>query len=326
MNAGFLDDSGLEDAPCPMGCPPSDSILFEAADRLHGLPGSFKIVRCEHCGLMRTNPRPHPGKMADYYPNSYGPHQYTRVKSAAVHKAVQLQAAVMARRRLKKLMPLHTTTLPDLPPGRMLELGCASGAFMYQMQLKGWQVHGIETSVLAAERARQAGLDVFTGSLEQAPEPERPFDLVVAWMVLEHLHRPLETLRRLLKWTRPGGWLVFSVPNAGSMDFRLFKQRWYALQVPTHLYHFTPASITMLLSKSNWRTEKIFHQRVLSNYFASAGYLVQDKIGAAFLAALLLAYPERAGLLHYFFYPLAWALALAGQTGRMTIWARKENW
>lgn len=315
-------DECMENVPCPLGCQSEDLTLFEANDRLNGLPGIFQVVKCKKCGLIRTNPRPRPQFIANFYPESYGPYQYTRVKSVA-DKANSEIRGYKIKKILKKIFPLHNESLPKLNPGRMLELGCAAGAFMQKMKLKGWQVEGIETSVSASQMARKAGLKVFTGSIEKAPEPDHPFDLVVAWMVLEHLHQPLDVLKRLFDWTKTGGWLVASVPNAGSIDFKLFRQRWYALQVPTHLYHYTPRSINMILRSSGWQTVRIMHQRVLSNHFASAGYLLHDKVGPSRLSKFLIAYPERAGLLHYIIYPLAWILSLAGQTGRMTIWARK---
>src|SRR3546814_19345766 len=61
-----------------------------------------------------------------------------------------------------------------------------------------------------------------------------PVDLIVGWMVLEHLHQPLAVLRKLRRWIQPDGWLVLSVPDAGSLEFRVFGDRWYALQLPTH--------------------------------------------------------------------------------------------
>src|SRR3546814_3023143 len=86
----------------------------------------------------------------------------------------------------------------------------------------------------------EAGYKVRNVSLEAAGDPQLPFDLIVGWMVLEHLHQPLDVLQKLRSWVRPDGWLVLSVPDAGGLEFRLFGDRWYALQLPTHLHHFSP--------------------------------------------------------------------------------------
>src|SRR3546814_20558991 len=62
-------------------------------------------------------------------------------------------------------------------------------------------------------------------------DPETPFDVVVGWMVLEHLHEPLAALKKLRRWVRQDGWLVLSVPDAGGLELKLFRDRWYALHL-----------------------------------------------------------------------------------------------
>lgn len=208
-----------------------------------------------------------------------------------------------------------------MAPGRVLEIGCASGAFLHQMNAQGWQVQGVEFSEKAAEAAAKLGFHVHAGPLETAPNPDEPFDLIVGWMVLEHLHNPVDCLKKLRQWAKPGAWLVLSVPNAGSIEFSIFKDKWYALQLPTHLHHFTPQTLENMLQITGWKLEKVHHQRVLSNLIASTGYVLRDsgyvKVGQKFID-----FPEQAGRWTYVLYPLAWLLSVFGQTGRMTVWAR----
>ena len=142
-------------------------------------------------------------------------------------------------------------------------------------------------------------------------------------MVLEHLHDPVLALRKLHRWVEPRGWLVLSVPNAGSLEFRIFKDRWYALQLPNHLYHYTPQTVRKMLEAGGWKTIRIFHQRVLSNLLGSIGFWLRDRKAAPHLAHRLVSLPGGSGRVNYIFYPMALFLSLFGQTGRMTIWARR---
>ena len=157
------------------------------------------------------------------------------------------------------------------------------------------------------------------------PERESTFDLIVGWMVLEHLHDPIRSLQKLSRLVKPGGFLVISVPNAGSLEFRVFKEKWYALHLPAHLFHFTPKTISNVLEKGGWRITRIFHQRVLSNMVASMGYVLKEHNFPDRLVKPLLDYPQMAGIAHYLAYPFAYVLSMCGQTGRMTVWARREN-
>jgi len=285
------------------------------------------VVRCLNCGLMQTDPRPTSATIGLYYPQDYGPYLSTKVLNSKTRTSQNRHFIGLRKGLLKplyrKIIDLKTACLPSsLQPGKMIELGCASGSYMQQMATRGWQVQGIESSSKAAEEARQLGFDVYTGTLESAPDPEYPMDLIVGWMVLEHLHDPVLCLKKLRRWAHPGTWLVLSIPNAGSLEFSLFGNRWYALQLPTHLYHFTPETLEKLLNTAGWNITKIHHQRILSNLIASLGYYLSDK-GYKKAGQALIKFPEKAGRKsHLALYPLAWLLSKFGQTGRMTVWAK----
>ncbi len=207
----------------------------------------------------------------------------------------------------------------------MIEIGCASGAFLHRMAAGGWRVSGVEFSPLAGAHARRLGHDVYVGALETAPDPDVEFDLAVGWMVLEHLRQPVDGLARLRRWVRRGGWLALSVPNAGALEFRVFGPRWYALQLPTHLTHFSPWTLQLVLERSGWVVERLFHQRNISNLFASVGYVLEDRETMFPLANLLQRFPEASGVTRYATYPLAALMAWLGQTGRMIVWARNPG-
>lgn len=304
-----------------MGCVEADEPLFMGRDRLHGLPGEFTLVRCKHCGLIRTNPRPTVQAMAAYYPDDYGPYLSTKIPGVADKP---LRKAGILDPLLRRIVRFNTNVLPEMVPGSMLEIGCASGSFLAQMESAGWKVSGIEFSPRAAAAAREAGFDVFSGGVDSAPEPEQPYDLIVGWMVIEHLHEPLDSLKRLYKWTRPGGWLAISLPDAGALEFQLFKASGYALQLPNHLYHFTPRTLAMLLAKAGWQVESIAHHRVLNNLMGSIGHKLEDWNAPPRIARAFRNYPHTAGRLALLLYPLAWLLATLRQTGRMTVLARKQ--
>jgi SAM-dependent methyltransferase len=322
-----------ERAACPLCSPRSDDELFlRGRDRLHDLPGEFSVVRCRGCGLLRTDPRPTPDAMASFYPEDYAPYVSTRVAGAAAPAPAGAAGIASGPRRrpwwkrlARRVLQFNTERLPDLTPGRMLEVGCASGAFLRRMAAEGWSAEGIEFSPRAAAAARALGFRVHAGPVEGAPDPEAAYDLVVGWMVLEHLHDPVLALEKLRRWTRPGGWLAVSVPNAGALEFRLFRDSWFAFQVPTHLYHYTPETVRAVLERGGWRVERIHHQRVLSNWIGSVGIVLKRSGICPELAQRLIQFNRRPRRIHLLLYPLACLLSLFGQTGRMTIWARRQD-
>jgi len=312
-----------EHSACPNGCQPGEDLLFVGRDRLQDLPGNYAVQKCRSCGLIRTDPRPVPASIGYYYPDDYGPYLSSTAPQGAPVQRSWLRRAIRAASQ--SIVRMNTEALPNMPPGRMLEVGCASGAFMAQMSNKGWQVEGIEFSESAANKACSLGLQVQTGAIEAAAAPaERP-DLIVGWMVVEHLHDPVGALRKLASWAAPGAWLAISTPNAGSLDFRLFRSANYALHLPNHLYHFDPRTLTTVLDKAGWKVDRVLHQRVLGNYLGSIGLLLEDWGAPRKLAHFFRDLPARRGYLNHWLYPIAWPLSLLGQTGRMTVWARLKE-
>ena len=71
--------------------------------------------------------------------------------------------------------------------------------------------------------------------------------------VLEHLHDPREALSKAYQLLKRGGLLVVAVPNFDSLQARIFRQRWYHLDAPRHLYHFTPHTLKMLLHEVGFK-------------------------------------------------------------------------
>jgi SAM-dependent methyltransferase len=313
----------VEDRDCPLGCARGDELVLEGRDRILGLPGVFKVVRCRACGLLRTNPRPTAAAMSAYYPGDYGPYASTRIGEKPP------DARPAWRRRLSGALARLTDPggqhLPPVAPGRLLEIGCASGAYLHRMAQAGWDVEGIEFSEEAAAQARAAGHLVRSGSVETAAGPATPFDLVVGWMVLEHLDDPVLALRKLRDWTAPGGRLVASVPNAGCWELRAFSDAWYSLHLPNHLWHPTVPTLSKVLERGGWKLERVFFHRDLRDLLGSLGHALEDRGRFPKLAARLKSFPEAGGRLAQLLFPAAFLLAAVGQTGRMTIWARRDD-
>jgi len=308
----------VDDGPCPLGCPRDDEFVLLASDRLHDIPGRYPVVRCARCGLMRTNPRPTPETIGVYYPENYTPFASTEVRPPGRRSRKRRK---LLRRLRRLVLNVDPHRLPAVAPGRLLEIGCGAGNFLARMKKRGWEVAGIEASPSAAASAQATGLAVRSGRLEDAVDPVEPYDLVVGWEVLEHLHHPVTSLRLLHRWTVPRGWLALSVPDAGSIDFAMFKHAWYGLDVPRHLFHFTLPTLTAVLCRGGWDVDNVFWHKNPKNLLvglASRGrergwvrwpsYLEAIGNGRRHVGARL-AVGAMLGWLH--------------ASGRMTIWARR---
>ncbi len=313
----FPEQVVLEQSSCPMGCPSGERHVLRGRDRLHDLPGEFEIVQCSTCGLMRTNPRPTRDTIGFYYPAGYGPHQQA-VRSEPLGRLNRFLRAVRSW-----LIEFNTERIPSLKPGRLFEIGCGGGGFIQKMAATGWTVEGLELAEAPVRRLREAGYDIHQTSLEDFDAPAIPPDIVVGWMVLEHLYDPLGGLRKVHSWLSRDGWLVLSVPNESVGMAHWTGDAWYNRQLPSHLTHFDTESVRNMLEKGGFRVERIFHQRVIGSLLATLGNVLDDRNMLPRVSRFF----KRAAsstTANYAFYPLGWLLAAIGQTGRITVWARKK--
>jgi SAM-dependent methyltransferase len=308
-------DVVLEDVACPMGCAPGDEMVVASSDRISGIGGAFSIVKCRSCGLARTNPRPTRDTIGAYYPDAYAPYQYT--KATLTRRA----PPSLARRVGRRLVQFNSDRLPPLAPGHVLEIGCASGAYLAHLGSQGWSAEGVELNAAAAACAEERGFRVQNCAVEVMQPPIKPPSLVVAWMVLEHLHDPLGALRRFHEWSEPCATLVASVPNFAALGSSAFGSEWYPLHLPCHLFHYDEQSMRSLLAHGGWRLDRVLYHRTLNDYLASIGNLVETR-GQGAAAERIKAVGKKRQF-HLAMYPLATAIAALGQTGRMTIWATR---
>jgi SAM-dependent methyltransferase len=144
------------------------------------------------------------------------------------------------------------------PPGRALDVGCGNCWFLSLIRRHGWDVMGVDTSAAAATAARESfGIRVHVGELEDAPLIERGFDFIHMSHVIEHLPRPLATLRRVADLLRPGGLLYIETPNIDSLSFRWSREYWFGLDPPRHLWLFSPTTLTLALEKCGFTIDRL---------------------------------------------------------------------
>ena len=232
---------------CPLCEGENYEQIYEARDRHYGISGAYCVVRCATCSLVFLNPMLSDQELAVLYPTDYYAYQDHFSRSGWKELA-------------KAILHCRVGTLdPKFPaPGRLLDLGCGSGWFLSGMRDKGWETYGVEISSAAAELSRkQAGLNVFSGTIQQAQFPPEFFDYIRSNHSFEHISSPVNTLQEIHRVLRPKGKLLIGVPNIDSLNARLFGQYWWYLGAPVHPFSYSVKTLCKLLRKTNFVVEKI---------------------------------------------------------------------
>ncbi|MGI8929011.1 MAG: class I SAM-dependent methyltransferase [Candidatus Limnocylindrales bacterium] len=228
----------------------------------------FHIVSCTDCGVRFLEPQPSATDLRRIYDAGYFANGDSGCRGYEAYAAEEDNIRRTFRDRL--------TDLPQRR-GRLLDVGAATGFFVDEAAAAGWEASGVEPSAWAASHARERlGVEVITGTLEETAYPTSAFDVVTMWEVIEHLPDPRATLREVHRILRPGGQLVLSTPDAGSVAARISGRHWLGWRkVPEHLYFFDCPNLDRLLVECGFNPVR--HR--YASLTVSVGFAL-DRLGA----------------------------------------------
>lgn len=202
---------------------------------------------------MYVNPRPAPREIADLYRAVYfssSEDAYAGVQHLE-HRGVK---AANADLRLALLGRFRDR-------GRLLDAGCGGGYFVQAAGSRGWSATGLEPSPDAARRAaRDQGVRIVAGRLEEAPVQAGRFDAVTMFDVLEHVFCPRTFLLEARSLLAPGGLVLIETPNMAGWLPRLLSRRHPWVRPPEHLTYFTPSTLGLLVERAGYRLEYLRRQ------------------------------------------------------------------
>lgn len=291
----------------------------------------YPVLACERCGLVQTAVNPAEADAAESYAGYYGKRQ----------GAFEPVTNRLRRRRLLRVVRRSA-------PGTLLDVGCGRGGFLAEMRATGWRVAGVERPVPAYQDAwRAAGLDVRTEDWGRVEYPDASFDVVTFWHVFEHLPSPHAALERASRVLRADGTLVIAVPNIAGSQARLSGVRWFHLDVPRHVVHYSPASLEALLREHGFTVRRVFHYAFEYDTFGAVQSalnlccrtqnLLFDLIMRRRSVASVLTQGnrrERVDLvltvvltvpLAFVAIPFCWVTSWAGQGGTVEVYAKKST-
>lgn len=161
-------------------------------------------------------------------------------------------AAAPIKPKAKEYTFVVPAVVEMVPAGlqRALDVGCSGGALGHYLKtnLGFAHVSGIEYSAPAAAKARNYLDNVFEGdacTLDLPEEYNNFFDIVIYADVLEHLYDPWSAVRKHMRFLRPGGYMLASIPNLKNLFIvlNLLSDRFDYTEVGlldnTHLRFFT---------------------------------------------------------------------------------------
>lgn len=220
----------------------------------------FRIVKCKNCSLAFLSPRPKREYISKFYKiESYWGQDLKIITSQKRSGYKKDRERIYGP--VYKLIPKRK--------GAIFDVGAGTGLFLSRFAESGWKTDGIEFSKSAVEFAKKNyNVKLKVGDFLDYKFEPNSFDVVTLNNVLEHLYDPLGTLKEVRRVLRPDGVLIITVPNIDSLGFKIFKKKWYPLQPPIHLYHFTPVILSSMLNTVGFTIIDVNHFFWVHSYFS----------------------------------------------------------
>lgn len=201
----------------------------------HWRKGELRIVRCHDCGMVYVNPVPTRMATGQFYDDAGSDYYLSPAKLESDYADVRFERELRWFRKF-------------CSSGAVLDVGCSSGAFLFQLQ-KRWpgqyEILGTDASGPPLNYSESRGVPVVRGNFLEQDFGGRAFDAITFWAVIEHLAAPRSFLEKAHAQLKPDGRCFVLVPNSQSLASRLLGAD-YRYVYEQHLNYFTATTLARL--------------------------------------------------------------------------------
>lgn len=173
----------------------------------------------------------------------------------------RMKSVLWDNRTCQELLSITDSSFPRCSADTsFLDIGCFDGRLLQELQANTqWRLTGVEPNSVAVQEAQEKGLSVYAASAEHVDEVipgGMHFDIIFLGQTIEHLLRPLETVKNLSTLLKSGGELIISTPNLCSSQIKLFGPTWSHWHPPYHRFVFSVFSLKVLGEKAGLVSEE----------------------------------------------------------------------
>ncbi len=230
----------------------SDALCIVCASpmRLIFNRGEFSYYRCSSCRMVTTLPYPTFPQIEEHYKGGFEKGNY----GVALKQGESIYQN--ATKNFVNAIEFHLSKYNlSFDGSKVLDIGCFTGEFLYQVKQRGADVYGIELQddVVKIANQRLCGRVIQGNILTETPFPNAHFDIVILSGVIEHVTDPVSLLRKSNDLLKPGGFLVIESPNASSYFARMMKKTWPPFTPVEHIHIFSRRSLCLSLDRLEFK-------------------------------------------------------------------------
>lgn len=226
-------------------------LLFRVTSDCHPWKKNGQLGQCELCGTIQ---KPYTAQWVLECQQIYAQYEMFHQASGIEPSLVNSHTGIPISRSEKLVRFL--TSSSDLPDrGRLLDIGCGTGAFLktFAASYPRWTLAGFEKNPRNRKtvEAVSTTTEFYEGELSTAGSH---YDVIVMIHVLEHIPYPIEYLRHLRTLLKPRGILCIQVPDVNNSPFEIL--------VADHSCHFSSNTLNNVVTLADFHPIR-FSQNIL---------------------------------------------------------------
>lgn len=250
--------------------------LYITKEMLYGTREIFKYIKCSKCGCLQLVDKPK--DLGQYYPSNYYSFRYENV----FKKYLRIQWAKYSYYKKKSyvigwLIFLFKSDYKDIMYLKMLDIdinskildvGCGGAHTLLSLSYIGFNhLAGVDPFIQNSYTCNDIEIHK-----KEITELNEKYDLIMSNWSCEHMDNQLKIMENFYRLLNKNGILILRIPIVDSFAWKKYKENWYNLDPPRHLYIHSYNSINSIISKVGLSLENIFHESDWRSLFYSDCY------------------------------------------------------
>jgi 2-polyprenyl-3-methyl-5-hydroxy-6-metoxy-1,4-benzoquinol methylase len=234
-----------------------------------GYDEKFHYMECSKCGCLQLIDTP--SDLGKYYSDDYYSFEQNDESQPDNKKTFSDIMSKLSIHYYKKSIIGHIASkiireiMPPIKPcenaynKKILDVGCGNGALLRKLQASGFKnLYGVDLFI--KEGIESENIKITKGTLNDMHET---FDIIMLNHSLEHIQEQTETLQKVRKLLNETGTCIIRIPTVSSYAWRKYRENWFALDAPRHIYLHSLKSIRLLCEKCDLKVHDIEYDSLI---------------------------------------------------------------
>lgn len=262
----------------------NDNKLFLIKERMLNKGESFHYLLCAKCGTLQLNDKVE--SLTKYYLDNYGAYKKISDKQFQKFSLVDFikQKIIIFGGYLFYKEPLFNmdrdSYLERLSGtkisrnAKIIDIGCGVGTWLQDLENRGFNnLTGVD--LFCPRFYKDSKCKFIEGDIFSVGKQK--FDLISLHHSFEHMEEPLKVLEKIYSLLEDEGTCVIAIPLMGKRAWREYKECWFQIDAPRHIYLYTERALNYLCNKTGLHIKRVIYNSIEEQFRISEAYQKTNK-------------------------------------------------